>query len=136
MRSAWNRQRLLEDRMLLQTLVAELEQTWSGSVEAYAGPMGRNSYLDDSSRPLADRVIAPTSGDAAQGILALASPTASIPGLFAPDRKDRLETFARELQNRAGYGGPGSGIILDFTSSPDLLWEGLALIEKREQPAP
>jgi hypothetical protein len=132
MQSAWSRRLLMEDRMLFQAILAELEQTWDGDVEGFAGPLGRGGYMDETSRPIADRVIVPGPSGGGQDATLAVAPPASIPGLFVRDRRERLETFARDVQSRAYGYGPNSGIILDFTGSPDLLWDGLALIEKGE----
>lgn len=132
MQNAWSRRLLMEDRMLFQAILAELEQTWDGNVEGFAGPVGRGGYVDETALPIADRVIVPAESGGGQDAIPRLAPPASIPGLFVRDRRDRLETFARDLQSRAYGTGPNSGIILDFTGSPDLLWDALALIEKGE----
>lgn len=152
----WNKRRVKQDINLAASLIAELDTVWPGRVQLIS-QFGSSS---DVPLPQT-AVIVSDEGQAPKGrvpYLRIAPPTVALPTLRwgsdgpeiareeetpAEARQKRLDMFHAQLSGvpLARLADPTSedptglpaakGIVLDFTGSPDLLWDGLAMLPNK-----
>lgn len=134
----WNAFRFAQDAELANSLISEMMKTWPGRVQLFSDFKG----MKEGKVPKADITVRsrePATGDTRSyrrvpaRAVTIEAPKHSIfesptgPIRSSTDPAPRLEAFRADLA--VACIGSSRGLVLDFTGAPDLLWDGLALLE-------